>query len=99
MNNNIAKRKLEVVHAETIIGQEIHLLEIKNKMHHVAPIIKAMKDEGLTIADNEAKKTIASLTASLSAKDQEKIQLLARSVVNKALHQPIVEIKKNASQK
>jgi glutamyl-tRNA reductase len=93
---NVKERLKEAQAAHAIIDEEIALFRARLNEQQVIPLILALKEKGALIAETELGKTLAQLGSGLSVEQQHQIELMARSIVNKLLHEPITELKAEA---
>ena len=91
-NRNRKVRQAEARRAEGIIEEEIQRFAVWLGSLEVLPTLAALRTHGAEIAaqvvgENEGK------WESASAADRERIDVIARTVVNRLLHQPTVQMK------
>jgi len=93
VEHNIKEREKEALKGEEIIRREtqnfIRWLETLNAV----PTIKMLRDKAEQIRVKEMEKTLRRMKH-LSEKDREYINVLTLSIINKILHKPIVNLKK-----
>ena len=90
---NLKEREKEALRGEEIIRKEtLNLIRWLEALNAV-PTIKLLRDKAERIRSQEIEKTLRRLNH-LSEKDKEAINVLTMSIINKILHNPIVNIKK-----
>jgi len=90
VEQNLAKRKVEIPKVEKIINEEIDSFISWFNSLEVAPTIKDLRDYFETIRADEVEKN----KNRFSPDDQEKLDIITKRIINKILHQPTVELKK-----
>jgi glutamyl-tRNA reductase len=92
---NMAERGKEAERAKVIIKKEVS--EFFTWLDHleVAPAIKTLRDSMEDIRQKEVDKTLSRISG-LSDKDRESIEKMTSAIINKAIHSPIVNLKKKA---
>ena len=91
VEQNLAKRKLEIPKVEKIIEEELdNFWEWYNSLQ-AAPAIKDLRDFFEEIRKDEVEKN----KNKFSADDQEKLDILTKRIINKILHHPTVELRKS----
>ncbi len=93
VEENLSFRKKEALRAERIIEEEV--LKFKNWLEQlqVYPTIVALRQKAEEIRKRELEKTLSHLKGKLSPEDQEALEVLTKSLVNKLLHDPIIYLK------
>jgi glutamyl-tRNA reductase len=93
---NLKERRREARVAERLIREEVeHFLDWVRKQDAV-PVIKDLRRHFTDIALAEAEKTAAALHLG-GSEDREKLDAMARAIVNKLLHHPTQELKDQAA--
>ena len=82
----------DVAAVQGIIGAEVERHAARRRAARLAPVIQALRTRGETAAADELRRAGA-LLGRLSPRDREAVEALARGVVNKLLHQPVVRLK------
>ncbi len=92
---NLAEREKEAGKAEEIVKNEVGEFLVWVDRLEAAPIISAIKEQAERTRQAEIKKSIKRL-GEITKEQEEAIERLTSSIVNKILHQPIINIKKEA---
>ena len=91
VEQNLEKRKDEIPKVKKIIDEEItDFYEWYNSLE-AAPTIKTLRDHFENIRIEEVEKNINKFTET----DREKLDIITKRIINKILHHPTVELKKN----
>jgi glutamyl-tRNA reductase len=93
-SRNRSLREGEAHQAERIVEDEVRRFEVWLEAREVVPTVAALRRHG----DRVASHVIAENSGrweSLSARDQERVEAMARSIVKRLLHEPIHKIKGN----
>jgi len=91
VEQNLEKRKKEIPKVKSIIDDEITSFLAWYDSLEAAPTIKTLHDHFETIRREEVEKNVNKFTK----EDREKLEILTKRIVNKLLHNPTVELKKN----
>ncbi len=89
---NKAERDKEAMVAERIVKEETLKFQQWLENMEISPTIVAIRKKAEEVREKELAKTLSSLNG-LSTKDKKSIEMLATSLVNKLLHNPIVFLK------
>jgi glutamyl-tRNA reductase len=92
VEQNLAKRKEEIPKVEAIIEEELDSLFNWYNSLEVAPAIKNLRDYFEAVRSEEVEKNKNKFTSD----DQEKLEIITKRIINKILHHPTVELKKNS---
>jgi glutamyl-tRNA reductase len=92
---NMAQRQQEAVKAERIVREEVVKFEKWLKTLAVVPTIVSMREKVESIVQAELKKS-SSILGELTPDQKERIEILARSVAEKVLSDPISFLKRKA---
>ena len=91
VGQNLANRKAEIPKVEKIIDEELsNFIEWHNSLQ-AAPAIKDLRDMFEEIRNDEVEKN----KNKFSDEDQEKLDVVTKRIINKILHHPTVELRKN----
>ena len=91
VEQNLEKRKKEIPKVKSIIDEEItNFLKWYDSLE-AAPTIKTLHDHFEAIRHEEVEKNINKF----SKEDREKLEIITKRIINKILHNPTVELKKN----
>jgi glutamyl-tRNA reductase len=92
VEQNLEKRKGEIPKVKAIIKEELdNFLNWYNSLE-AAPTIKTLRDHFEAIRIQEVEKNINKF----SEQDREKLEIVTKRIINKILHHPTVELKKNS---
>ncbi len=92
VEQNLEKRKAEIPKVKAIINEEIDNFFNWYNSLEVAPTIKTLRDHFEFVRNEEVEKNINKF----SEADREKLDILTKRIINKLLHHPTVELKKNS---
>lgn len=92
VDRNLESRKKEAIKAQTIVDEEITRFFQWLNTQFVVPTISALKQFGTEIKQQELDKAFAKL-GSITEKEEKVIRVMAHSIVNSLLHNPIVNLK------
>ena len=76
-----------------ILEQELQRFETKRNERLIAPMIADLSARGHQLADDEVSRFIGQNIARYNAEQEAQIRQMAHAMVNKLLHQPIIEMK------
>jgi glutamyl-tRNA reductase len=96
VDENMNVRKKEAVKAETIIDEEVTRYINWQKELESVPTIVSLRNKAGEIVQSEMDKA-AGWMHNLNKEDQEKIDNLVNSIVNKVLHAPVSVLKEESS--
>jgi len=92
VEQNLEKRKAEIPKVKAIIDEEVaNFFNWYNSLE-AAPTIKTLRDHFEAIRNEEVEKNINKFSES----DREKVDIITKRIINKILHHPTVELKKNS---
>ena len=92
VEQNLEKRKAEIPKVKNIIDEELTSFFNWYNSLEAAPAIKNLRDHFEAIRVEEVGKN----KNKFSSDDQEKLEIITKRIINKILHQPTVELKKNS---
>lgn len=92
---NLAVRAREAADAERIIEEEVDSFLAWRRSLELAPTIVALRERFGQVADEELKRALSRLDH-VSVEDRAVLEGMARSLVNKLLHQPMTQLKAGA---
>ena len=98
VDENIEDRQNEAIKADRIIDEAVVNFNKWFQGLKVVPTIKALRSKVQSVANDEVRKTIQQMHH-LSAQDQQAIERMAQSLINKILHLPTQYLKSNGCQK
>ncbi len=90
VEQNLAKRRDEIPKVERIIKEELESLIGWYNSLEAGPTIKSLRDYFEIVRAEEVEKNKNRFTDG----DQEKLDIITKRIINKILHQPMVELKK-----
>lgn len=97
VDTNLRGRMQEAEDAEIIIGEEVERMVSRLKTREVAPTIVSLQEqlESVRVAELARHRN---KFGSITREQEEALELLTRSIVNKIAHGPISELRKQAAQ-
>lgn len=96
VDRNLESRKKEAIKAQAIVEDEITKFFQWLNSQFVVPTIAALKQFGEEIKQQELEKALTKL-GPVSEKEEKIIRVMAHSIVNSLLHNPIVNLKTYAN--
>ena len=87
-----AEAALEVDRARGLVAEEVHRFTVRRRSERLAPLIHALRERGDAIVSAELERFGRDLSE-LTPDEREAVEALARGVVAKLLHEPIVRLK------
>jgi len=85
----------EISRAHEIVAEEVHRFVVRRRSDALAPLIRAIRARGDEIMTAEIDRYAGRLVA-LDPDEREAVDALARGIVAKLLHDPIVELKERS---
>ncbi len=95
---NRETRRAEAMKAEEIVAEEVAAFEAWFNALAVVPTIVALREKMEGIVKGELEKS-ASWLRKLSEEERSRIEILAASIVNKILHDPMTGLKEESREK
>ena len=86
---------IDVDLARQVVAEEVKRFVVRRRSEHLAPVIVALRKRGEEVVAGELERYRRQL-ADLTPDERQAVEALARSVVSKLLHDPIVELKERA---
>jgi glutamyl-tRNA reductase len=86
----------EIGRAHEVVRDEIRRFTVRRRSEHLAPLITALRRRGDAVARAELDRFRSEL-ANLSPDERSAVEALARGIVAKLLHDPIVRLKERAA--
>lgn len=86
----------EIEHARAIVADEVRRFTLRRRAARLAPLIRSLRRRGDEIVDAELERFGAEL-ASLSPEERQAVESMARRIVAKLLHDPIVRVKERSA--
>lgn len=97
VDENINIRKKEALKAEAIVEEEVKKYSTWMKELDAVPTIVSLRSKAEKIIQDEMMKA-APWLQSISPAEQERVEILVHSVVNKLLHNPVTALKEESSE-
>lgn len=94
---NLAVRAREAAHAERIVEEEVESFLTWRRSLELAPTIVALRKQFGEVADEELRRALGRFQ-NLSQSDRVALEAMSRSMVNKLLHQPMMQLKASAGE-
>lgn len=85
----------EIARAHEIVAEEVHRFVVRRRSDALAPLIRAIRARGDEIMTAEIDRYAGRLVA-LDPDEREAVDSMARGIVAKLLHDPIVELKERS---
>jgi len=82
----------EVARAESIVDEEARRFAVRKRSERLAPLIRALRERGESVLASELGRFRSELSE-LTPDEREAVEALARGIVSKLLHDPIVRLK------
>lgn len=95
---NLRERQREAERAESLIDREVSQFVAWLASLEVVPTIVAMREKVESIRQEELRRALARLPG-LTEQEREAISTLTSSIVNKILHDPMTELKRQSAEK
>lgn len=90
--NQEARRKI-AMEAEVLITEEVNAFEVWRKSLETVPTISCLRSKIESIREQELEKAMSRLGSEFAEKHQEVIEAMTRGIVNKILHEPMVQLR------
>jgi glutamyl-tRNA reductase len=90
---NQESRRQIAQEAEGIIEEEVNNYILWSRSLETVPTISCLRSKVETIREQELEKALSRLGSEFAEKHQETIEALTRGIVNKILHEPMVQLK------
>jgi glutamyl-tRNA reductase len=97
VDENMNVRKKEAIKAEMIVDEEVARFVNWQKELESVPTIVSLRNKATEIVQAEMEKATGWMH-DLKKEDQEKIEILVNSIVNKVLHSPVSVLKEESSE-
>ena len=98
VEENKAERQKEAVKAERIVESEVIKFKSWMKSLEILPVIRRLQEKAETVRQRELRRTLKKIKG-LDSRETKAIEKLSLSLVNKILHDPIIFLKKEASER
>ena len=90
---NHATRRQMALEAEALLEEELASFELWWRSLDAVPTISCLRSKVETIREQELEKALSRLGTEFAEKHQEVIEALTRGIVNKILHEPMVQLR------
>ncbi|MBF2000375.1 MAG: glutamyl-tRNA reductase [Synechococcales cyanobacterium M58_A2018_015] len=90
--NQESRRKM-AMEAESILEEEVEAFELWWRSLETVSTISSLRDKVEAIREQELEKALSRLGSEFAEKHQEVIEALTRGIVNKILHDPMVQLR------
>jgi glutamyl-tRNA reductase len=97
VNANIKERGKQAEQAEAIVHHEVEAMMARLKLEQVTPTIISLQEQLEEIRAAEVLRTLRRMQG-LTPEQQQQIETMTKSIVNKIAHGPISELRRNAGQ-
>ncbi len=97
VNANLRERGKQAEQAEAIVSHEVEQMMARLKIEEVTPTIISLQEQLEVIRAAEVARTLRRMPA-LTPEQQQQIEVMTRSIINKIAHGPISELRRNAGQ-
>ncbi len=97
VNANIQERTKQAEQAEAIVFQEVEAMMSRLKLEQVTPTIISLQEQLEEIRAAEVLRTLRRMPG-LTPEQQQQIEQMTKSIINKIAHGPISELRRNAGQ-
>ena len=94
---NLAVRAREAAQAERIVEEEVESFLVWRRSLELAPTIVALRKQFGEVAEEELRRALSRLQ-NLSQSDRAALEAMSLSLVNKLLHQPMMQLKAGAGE-
>ncbi len=93
MAQNHASRRQRALEAEALLEEEVEAFELWWRSLETVPTISCLRTKVESIREQELEKALSRLGSEFAEKHQEVIEALTRGIVNKILHEPMVQLR------
>ena len=90
---NQARRRQMALEAEGLLEEEVEAFELWWRSLETVPTISCLRTKVEGIREQELEKALSRLGTEFAEKHQEVIEALTRGIVNKILHEPMVQLR------
>jgi glutamyl-tRNA reductase len=95
VNANLQERGKQAEQAEKIVAHEVEQMMVRLRIEEVTPTIISLQEQLEEIRAAEVSRALRRMPG-LTPEQQQHIELMSRSIVNKIAHGPISELRRNA---
>lgn len=96
VDENLERRRAHLPRAERIVSEESADFQAWLASREVVPLIRDLRSQGHAVGRQELERALAGME-DLSSEDRERVEELARRLVNKLLHEPTVRLKEGVA--
>jgi len=100
LRSSLAVRGVEaaadIARAHEIVGEEVRRFALRRRSERLAPLIRALRGRGEEVVAAELERFRSDLAA-LTPDERDAVEALARGIVAKLLHDPIVRLKERSA--
>lgn len=82
----------DIERANDLVAAEVHRFQVRRRADRLAPLIHALRERGESVVAAELERFRSDLV-SLTPDEREAVEAIARGIVAKLLHEPIVRLK------
>jgi glutamyl-tRNA reductase len=93
VSQNQESRRQMAMEAEALLEEELTAFDVWWRSLETVPTISSLRDKIETIREQELEKALSRLGSEFADKHQEVIEALTRGIVNKILHDPMVQLR------
>jgi glutamyl-tRNA reductase len=93
VNRNQERRRQLVLEAEAILEEELDAFDTWWQSLETVPTLNQLRDKVEAIRAQELEKALSRLGADLTGKHREVVEALTKGIVNKILHDPMVQLR------
>ena len=97
VNANLKEREKQAASAEAIIAEEVENMMARLRIDQVAPTIVNLQEQLEEIRAAEVARALRRMPG-LTPEQQQQMEAMTRSIINKIAHGPISELRRNASE-
>lgn len=90
---NQESRRQMAMEAEKLLDEEVESFDVWWRSLETVPTINSLRKKVETIREQELEKALSRLGSEFAEKHQETIEALTRGIVNKILHDPMVQLR------
>ncbi len=90
---NQESRRQMAMEAESLLEEEVEAFQVWWRSLETVPMINCLRNKVETIREQELEKALSRLGTEFAEKHQEVIEALTRGIVNKILHDPMVQLR------
>ncbi|MGD2183416.1 glutamyl-tRNA reductase [Lusitaniella coriacea] len=93
VEQNTESRRKMAQEAEVLLEEEVNAFEVWQRSLETVPTISCLRSKVEEIREQELEKALSRLGSEFAEKHQEIIEALTRGIVNKILHEPMVQLR------